>query len=165
MRSLSVFAAKTSAVDEAIQIVASVARKAGIPGAYIAGGWVRDKILGKDSKDVDITVEGGRGIELAEKVAEAVGYKLDPNKDIYKAKGTAKVSVPTSSGNLLVEFVSARKETYAPEGHKPVDVKPGTIEDDVFRRDFTLNSLIVDIQDYHPNMTPQEFRSIVKDVS
>lgn len=165
MRSLSVFAAKTSAVDEAVQIVASVAQKAGIPGAYIAGGWVRDKILGKDSKDVDITVEGGRGIELAEKVAEAVGYKLDPNKDIYKAKGTAKVTVPTSAGNLLVEFVSARKETYAPEGHKPIDVKPGTIEDDVFRRDFTLNSLIVDIQDYHPNMTPEEFRSIVKDLT
>lgn len=158
-------AATTGMVDEAIQKVASVAQDVNIPGAYIAGGWVRDRLLGKESKDVDITVENGRGIELAEAVAKAVGYKLDPTKDIYKAKGTAKVIVPTSEGNLLVEFVSARKETYAPEGHKPTEVEPGTIEEDVLRRDFTLNSLIVDIQDYLPGMSSDEFKGIVKDIT
>jgi len=165
MRQLSKIAITVDAVDEAIQLVADVARETEISGVYIVGGWVRDKLLGKDSKDVDITVENGKGIELAEAVAERVGKKLDPNKDIYKAKGTAKVTVPTSEGNLLVEFVSARKESYAPEGHKPIDVQPGTIEEDALRRDFTLNTLLINIQDYDPNMNREGFKAIVGDTT
>lgn len=105
--------------------------------AYVIGGFVRDIFLSKESKDIDI-VTTGDGIELAKKVAE----KLEGSHySFFKNFGTANVKF----GDLEIEFVGARKESYRGESRKP-DVEPGTLEDDQNRRDFTMNALALSLQ-------------------
>jgi len=100
---------------------------------YVVGGYVRDLILGRDTKDIDVMVVGS-GIEFAKSLAKTLGKNTD--LVVYKNFGTALVQ----SGDTAIEFVGARKESYDRSSRKPV-VENGTKEDDLNRRDFTINAL------------------------
>lgn len=103
----------------------------------LVGGYVRDRLMGRDCKDIDVVVEQSMGLALAGAVATA----LDAREPVvFERFGTAQV---THQGFLL-EFVSARAESYDPSSRKP-DVRPGTLEEDIWRRDFTVNTLLSDI--------------------
>lgn len=115
------------------RIVSDVAAAEGID-AYVIGGYVRDMILNRPSKDIDIMTVGN-GIELAGKVAACLG---NAKVQVFKNFGTAMVRYR----DLDIEFVGARRESYAPHSRKP-EVETGTLEDDQKRRDFTINALAV----------------------
>lgn len=108
--------------------------------AMVVGGYVRDRLLGgareAQIKEVDVLVEGGLGIMLAEAVATRAGTHPPV---IFERFGTAHFEMP----DYAVEFVSTRKERYDRSSRKP-DVTPGTLRDDVMRRDFTVNALLMD---------------------
>ena len=101
--------------------------------AWLVGGYVRDRLLGKGGKDIDVTVEGS-GIAFAKIVAE----EFNSHAILYERFGTALVPV----GDLHLEFVGTRKEEYEEGSRNPL-VTEGTIEDDLRRRDFTVNALAV----------------------
>ncbi|QMW04143.1 CCA tRNA nucleotidyltransferase [Spirosoma foliorum] len=103
--------------------------------AYVIGGFVRDLILGRPSKDIDVVCIGS-GIELA----EAVGKALRTNVSVFPNFGTAMLRADQSEDAWEVEFVGARKESYRSESRKPI-VEDGTLEDDQNRRDFTINAM------------------------
>ncbi len=109
--------------------------------AYVVGGYVRDRILNRPSKDMDIVCIGS-GIDLA----ESVGSKLTPNArvTVYRRFGTAMLM----HGNLEIEFVGARKESYRSDSRKP-SVENGTLEDDQNRRDLTINVLAVSLNQHN----------------
>ena len=102
--------------------------------SYVIGGFVRDYILGRNSKkDIDI-VAVGSGIELAEKVANLIINK--PKIQIFKNYGTAMLRYK----DIDIEFVGARKESYNQHSRNPI-VENGTLTDDQNRRDFTINAM------------------------
>jgi len=104
--------------------------------AWIVGGYVRDKLLGRPHPDPDVVVEHGSAPTLAQRFAELAGA---PPPVIFERFGTAQVTVP----GHIVEFVSARAESYPPDSRKPV-VRSASLEEDIKRRDFTINTLLMD---------------------
>ncbi len=100
---------------------------------YAIGGYVRDLLLHRASKDIDVVVVGS-GIEMAQAFARKLGRGA--NIAVFKTYGTAQVK----RGDLEVEFVGARRESYHRESRNPT-VEAGTLEDDQNRRDFTVNAL------------------------
>ena len=112
--------------------IGKMADEANIP-AWIIGGFVRDKILGRPTGEMDVVCIGD-GIELAHAVANSLRPK--PQVSFFKTFGTAQVKLP----DLILEFVGARRESYRTESRKP-EVEPGTLEDDQNRRDFTINAM------------------------
>ncbi len=104
---------------------------------YVVGGYVRDLIIGRSSKDIDF-VTVGSGIELAEAVAAAIGPKT--HIAVYRTYGTAQVH----DRDLELEFVGARKESYRRDSRNPI-VEDGTLTDDLSRRDFTIKAMAVSV--------------------
>ncbi len=119
-----------------ISKVALSAKELNVP-AYIIGGYVRDKILSRQCKDFDFMCLGS-GIELAEKVAK--NFKPAPSVNIFKHFGTAQFRYQ----DMDVEFVGARKESYSENSRKPA-VETGSLLDDLSRRDFTINTLAIEL--------------------
>ena len=103
---------------------------------YVVGGYVRDKLMQRQTKSKDIDfVAVGSGIALAKKVAQILGRSKIA---IFKNFGTAQVK----HQDLELEFVGARKESYNRDSRKPI-VEDGSLEDDQKRRDFTINAMAV----------------------
>lgn len=117
------------------KVVSSVVEKTG-QACFVIGGYVRDMILDRATKDIDIVVLGS-GIELAREVGKAMGNRP---VNVFKNFGTAMVALP----DIEVEFVGARKESYRRDSRKPI-VEDGTLEDDQKRRDFTINALAISL--------------------
>lgn len=109
--------------------------------SYVIGGFVRDILLERPSKDIDFVCVGS-GIDLARKTAEILGKKS--SLAIYKNFGTALVKF----GDHEIEFVGARKESYRSDSRKPI-VENGTLEEDQDRRDFTINALAISINEHN----------------
>ena len=114
--------------------IADCANQLGVD-SYVIGGFVRDIYLGRESKDIDV-VTIGKGIQLAELVHKQLGEEA--HLSIFKNFGTAQVKF----GDLEIEFVGARKESYNRDSRKPI-VEDGTLENDQDRRDFTINALAI----------------------
>ncbi len=127
------------------ELIGRCARQLSVP-AYVVGGYVRDRLLGRACKDIDIVCVGD-GIHLAETVASNLYPR--PKVAVYSRFGTAMLRYE----DLEIEFVGARKESYRHDSRKP-DVESGTLEDDQNRRDFTINALAV-------SLTEEDFGKIL----
>jgi tRNA nucleotidyltransferase/poly(A) polymerase len=115
-----------------IDAVAGTARGLGIP-VYLVGGFVRDKLLGRECTDLDFVAIGdAAGVRLAEATAKRLGASVS----VFKNFGTAHIS----TRGFELEFVGARKESYRATSRKPI-VEDGSLEDDLYRRDFTINAM------------------------
>jgi poly(A) polymerase len=125
--------------------------------AYLVGGFVRDKIIGRETKDADIVCVGD-AIHLAKAVAKR--FNPVPHVNYFKNFGTAHIKVnfskkhadPVAEGmeeTFDIEFVGARKESYSYHSRNP-EVTPGTLENDIERRDFTINAIAISLnkEDY-----------------
>ena len=115
-----------------LHLVGETADQLGLE-CYVIGGWVRDLLLHRESKDIDVVVVGS-GIALAEAVAKKLGRGA--HLSVFKTYGTAQVK----RGELELEFVGARKESYTHDSRNPI-VENGTLQEDQERRDFTINAM------------------------
>ncbi len=130
---------------EVFNLIAKAARQINVP-AFVVGGYVRDRLLARPTKDIDIVCVGD-GIKLANEVASLLSPR--PRVAFYSRFGTAMLK----HKDMEIEFVGARKESYRADSRKP-DVMTGTLEDDQLRRDFTINALAVSLND-------EDFGSII----
>jgi poly(A) polymerase len=105
--------------------------------AWVVGGYVRDKLLGRKHAELDVVVEEGDALELARRFAD-LSHASPPVT--FERFGTAQVTLP----GRVVEFVTARAESYAPDSRKPT-VRRATLDEDLRRRDFTVNTLLMDL--------------------
>lgn len=121
-----------------IRQVADASRALGID-AYVIGGFVRDKIIGRKTKDIDIVCVGD-GIALAHETA--AGLTPSPAVNFFRNFGTAQIVFE----DLEIEFVGARKESYRSNSRKP-EVEAGSLRDDQLRRDFTINALAISLRE------------------
>lgn len=171
---LSLLFMEINCTEDELLILAKVARAAEELGVetYLIGGFVRDKLLGRPTRDADIVCIGD-GIELAK--ATARYFKPVPQVNFFKNFGTAhiKVNIPALSKSSLkeevcedalladaafdIEFIGARKESYRFDSRKP-DIVPGTVADDQNRRDFTINAMAISLnkKDYGVLIDPFE---------
>ena len=122
--------------ERIIQLVGQEADRLGVP-CYLVGGFVRDKLLQRSCKDIDFVCVGD-ALQLAQSVAHTSGDSTPVS--LFKHFGTAHIRIH----EFDVEFVGARKESYAHHTRKP-EVEPGTLQDDQLRRDFTINALAVPV--------------------
>ena len=122
--------------DKLFKTISNCADQLGLD-CYVIGGFVRDYFLKRESKDVDIVVVGS-GIEMAKLVSKAL--KITSEIKIFKTYGTAMLRY----SNFEIEFVGARKESYSTKSRNP-KISEGTLEDDIKRRDFTINSLAISL--------------------
>lgn len=120
-----------------LERIAASAKSLEVP-CYLIGGFVRDKFIGRSSKDADIVCVGD-GILLAEAVAATFTPKLQVS--FFKNFGTAQIRLPNG---FEVEFVGARKESYSEHSRKP-EVEKGNLSDDQNRRDFTINAMAISL--------------------
>ncbi len=118
-----------------ISIASSVAEEMGVE-IFVVGGYVRDMLLDREKNEIDFLVVGN-GPGFAEKFADSLGIKT---VTIFKNFGTAHFNYE----NYDLEFVGARKESYSKNSRNP-KVSVGTFEDDINRRDFTINTLAVSL--------------------
>ena len=128
-----------------IRAVGDTAVQIGMP-CYVVGGYVRDLFLGRHSKDIDF-VTVGSGVDLAEAVAAKLGKGAHVN--LFRTYGTAQIK----HRGVELEFVGARKESYRHDSRNP-QVSAGTLDDDISRRDFTINAMAISI-------TPDDFGRLV----
>lgn len=126
----------TAAELALLQKIAAAGEALQMP-CYLVGGFVRDKILGRPTKDLDVVCLGD-GIALAHQVAQYLNPK--PAVNFFKNFGTAQLV----SDGTEIEFVGARKESYRSDSRKP-EVTPGTLQDDQNRRDFTINAMAISL--------------------
>lgn len=129
---------KTSLSSPVFQQITAAAEATNVQ-CYLIGGYVRDLIIGRESKDIDVVCVGS-GIALAQQLASQLGD--DVYVTIFKNFGTAQVRF----GDMEIEFVGARKESYRSDSRKPI-VEDGTLEDDQNRRDFTINALGISLNE------------------
>lgn len=120
-----------------IPIITEVAQDRKV-AVYVIGGYVRDLLLNRKSKDIDFLIIGN-GIEFAEAVALKIGNKTAVN--VFKNFGTAMLNYK----GWEIEFVGARKESYRNDSRKPI-VEDGNLQDDQNRRDFTINTLAISLE-------------------
>ena len=133
------------------RIISETANELGFP-AYVVGGYVRDRLLARPSKDMDIVCVGN-GIRLAQNVAAKL-WPI-PRIVVYKRFGTAMLK----HEDLEIEFVGARKESYRYDSRKPT-VEEGSLEDDQNRRDFTINALAVSLNEEDFGMIVDPFNGL-----
>ena len=119
-----------------VEAVVQASQRLGQP-TYVVGGYVRDALIGRPNHDLDI-VTVGSGLELAREVAARIGR---PHVSYFKNFGTAHLIYQ----HLEVEFVGARKESYRADSRKPI-VENATLEEDLQRRDYTINALAVEVK-------------------
>ncbi len=124
--------------DQIFSIISEVLKEEGVKG-FVIGGYVRDCLLNRKSKDIDIVVAGS-GIALAKKTARKIGNNTRVN--YFESFGTAMLKWH----GLEIEFVGARKESYRRNSRKPI-VENGSLEDDQLRRDFTINALAISLNE------------------
>jgi len=122
--------------EELVGLLKLAASKLGAQ-AWVVGGYVRDKLLERPHPNPDVVVERGDALKLAERFAELAGAEPPVT---FERFGTAQVTLP----GHLVEFVNARAESYAGDSRKP-DVRRASLDEDLRRRDFTINTLLMDL--------------------
>lgn len=140
---------------EILEVVKKASEKLNFP-VYLVGGFVRDLTMGKQGKDLDLVCVGS-GIKLAKTVASQLP---EPARiTVFRNFGTAMLT----SGGYELEFVGARKESYRRNSRKPI-VEDGTLEDDLSRRDFTINAMAISInqEDYGTLLDPYHGKQDIK---
>lgn len=148
--------ALTAFEEDLFKKISAAAQNLQVP-AYAIGGFVRDKILDRKTKDIDVVCVGD-GIALAHEVATF--FKPKPKVNFFKNYGTAQIKLP----EIELEFVGARKESYERGSRNPL-VETGTLEDDQNRRDFTINAMAIslNIEDFGSLIDPFDGLLDIKD--
>lgn len=118
--------------DQLIEAIADASAAAAVE-TYLVGGFVRDRLLGREGKDIDLLAVGDDGTAVLAELARRFHWAPPQRFDRF---GTGQVR----GSGFVIEVVRARAESYDPASRKP-EIRPGTLEDDIWRRDFTVNAL------------------------